>query len=456
MALGACLAYLGAHLALGLGGHLVSPLATAHAGLVALALAWTAVWGRRIDRLILLTAYGALCDAFWRMTGSKAPWEFSKYLLLFGSLALLVRWCRGWQRPVVPIAFVLCLVPGIVMLLVSQGFAASREIISSDEMGLISLGIAALAYRQIVATEAEAWNLCWTMLGPVVATLGITTWASLTTADLEFTSESNFAVTGGFGPNQISVILGLGILICCLLAFQRRGTQYLPVLGGLGLWMTWGAFLTFSRGGIYSLVVAGAALVVVGVGTSGARLRAVALAGVGITGLLVTYSSANDFSGNWLETRYGESASSATGRSNLAKTDIEVWVDHPLLGVGTGQSTKYHMLGGRSGVAAHTEYTRALAEHGLLGLVAIGLLGAMFASGIRRTMGLWNRLFVSSIGVWALTTMLHAATRLAAVSLLFALTQLRVEPEPVRPAMRPPRRRFGSEHTPGRAERAPR
>ncbi len=48
------------------------------------------------------------------------------------------------------------------MLLVSQGFAASREIISSDEMGLISLGIAALAYRQIVATEAEAWNLCWT------------------------------------------------------------------------------------------------------------------------------------------------------------------------------------------------------------------------------------------------------------------------------------------------------
>ncbi|HMS90486.1 MAG TPA: O-antigen ligase family protein [Acidimicrobiales bacterium] len=444
MALGVCLAYVGAHLALGIGGHLVPVVATAHAGLVALGLGWLAVWGRRIDRLILLTAYGALCDAYWRMTHSRAPWEFSKYLLLFGAVALLARYCRGWQRPAAPIAFVLLLLPGIAMLVVSQGFAASREIISSDEMGLISLGVAALAFRQIVATEAESWNLCWVMLGPVATTLAITTWASLTTSDLGFTSESNFAVTGGFGPNQISVMLGLGILLCLLLAFQRRGTQYLVVLGGLGLWMTWGAFLTFSRGGIYSLVVAGGVLVVVGVGTSGARLRSVTMAVVGIVGLLVAYSSVNDFSGNWLETRYGESSSSATGRTNLAKEDLDVWADHPLLGVGTGQSPQYHSLGGRSGVAAHTEYTRMLAEHGLLGLLAVGLLGSMFVSGIRRSVGQWNRLFVASMGVWALTTMLHAATRLAAVGLVFALTQLRVEPDASRPATARVRRRFGS------------
>lgn len=72
------------------------------------------------------------------------------------------------------------------MLVVSQGFAASREIISSDEMGLISLGVAALAFRQIVATEAESWNLCWVMLGPVATTLAITTWASLTTSGSRF------------------------------------------------------------------------------------------------------------------------------------------------------------------------------------------------------------------------------------------------------------------------------
>lgn len=449
------LGYLGFHLVLGVLGLLSPMVATAHAAVTALALVGVAVWGRDLDRLVMLTAYAALCDVYWRMTGSRAPWEFSKYLLVLGSLAVLVRYARPWRRAGMPIAFVACLLPGAAALLVAQGLNGdSREVLSSVEMGLFALGLAALAFRQVVATETEAWNLGWVLLGPVVTTLAITTWSTLTASDLEFIDESNFQVTGGFGPNQVSTMLGLGILLCALLALQGRGSRFLMLLAGLGLWSTWAAFLTFSRGGIYSLVVAGGAMALVGAATRGVRTRSIATALVGVAGLWLMFASANDFSGNWLQTRYDTSTSATAGRSDLAEQDLAVWGDNPLLGVGSGQSIYHHTGGNLTRASTHTEYTRVLAEHGLFGLAALGLLVTMFVSGLREARSQWNRLLLAGTGVWALTTMLHAATRLAAVPLLFALSQLRVEPDPVRSSLPPPRRRFGSVRDGSRVGRA--
>lgn len=418
----------GGHLAFGLVGFLVPVLATAHAAAVAMVLAVHVLWSRRLDRLVTITAYAAMCDTYWRMTGSRAPWEFSKYLLVAGGVAILVRYCRTLRRPGAPLALLACLIPGLVGLLISEGFLSSREVISSVEMGIISLAVITLAMRQVVVREGEAWDLVWVMLGPVVMVLSVTTWSTLTAEDLEFTTESNFAVTGGFGPNQVSALLGLGILLCLLLAFQRRGPVFLVILTTLGVWTTWAVFLTFSRGGVYSLIAAGTALLFVGVGTRGTRLRSLVTAVVAVVALSVTFSSVNDFSGSWLESRYDDSNSSAAGRRDLVDVDLEVWARNPLWGVGSGQSSEYHFLGGRT-AAAHTEYSRLLAEHGLSGVVAVALLVAMAVSGVRQAQGRWNRLFAAALGVWALTTMLHAATRIAAVGLVFALSQLRVEPD---------------------------
>lgn len=422
------LGWIGMHALFGVLGYQLPILATAHAGLVAAAMGVQVLWGRRLDRLVLLTAYAAMCDTYWRMTRSRAPWEFSKYLLLFGAVVILVRYSRRLRQPVGPLLLLISLVPGIGALVLTQGIVAARETISLVEMGMISLAVATLALRQVVISEGEAWDLGWVMLGPVVMALAVTTWSTLTTDDLGFTTESNFAVTGGFGPNQVSALLGLGILMCLLLSFQRRGSTFLAILATLGVWGTWAVFLTFSRGGVYSLVAAGAALLFVGVGTRGTRLRSVVISIVALVALMMTFSSVNDFSGNWLESRYDQSSTSATGRRDLVATDLEIWAENPLLGVGTGQSTRYHHLGGGT-AAAHTEYSRLLAEHGLGGLVAVGLLVTMGVAGVRQARGRWNRLFAAAMAMWALTTMLHAATRIAAVGLVFALSQVRIEPE---------------------------
>jgi hypothetical protein len=421
----AILSILAVHIALGVGGAINPNVATAHAGLT-VAVSLIVMFGtRRPELVVAVAAYGGICDVYWRMTESRAPWELSKYLLALGAVALLVRFVRRWPRGAVPIVFLLVLVPGVLVTLATEGLANGREAISSTEMGLISFGLGALAFRHLVATRTDAWNLGWVLLGPLVAVLSVATHALLTTPDLDFSDESNAAAVGGFGPNQVSSALGLTMLICALLAFLPQVRKLWPVLAALGLWSLWGAFLTFSRGGIYSLVLAGAGMLLVGIGTRGTRARSAVTLVLATAALFIVFASANDFTGNWLDTRYQNAE--ATGRTNIAALDVEVFASHPLAGVGSGRAREFRGEGQGSQSAAHTEFTRVLAEHGLLGMVALGLLGTMLVQAYRMSLSQWNRLMVVGLSLWTLTTMLHAATRIGAVSVMLALTQLRVE-----------------------------
>jgi O-antigen ligase len=424
-------ALLGFHAVLGLVAEAAPVVATVHGILVGGTLLVLAAVSKRVDRIFAITVYASLCDLFWRMTGSKAPWEFSKYLLIVGSVAILLRFARPWTRAAIPITFLACLVPGLVMTVMSNGVVEGKDQIADFGLGAIALGVAVLAFRQLVISETEGWNLGWIMLAPIMTALAITLRSSLRLGVDAFNGESSFAATGGFGPNQVSSALGLGILICVLLALQRRGAQYLGILVGLGFLLTWATFVTFSRGGLYTVVIAGGALLLVGVWSRGHRFRSGVTIAVAVVGLFMMYSSVNDFSGSWLDTRYegGNRAEATTGRSDLVEQDVGIFLAHPIWGVGIGGSDRYHRLAGHVDPVTHTEQARLLAEHGLFGLTGIGLLLAMAVGGFRESRSQWNRMFVVATFAWGFTTMLHAATRLGAVSLLIALSQLRIEPD---------------------------
>ena len=68
-----------------------------------------------------------------------------------------------------------------------------------------------------------------------------------------------------------------------------------------------------------------------------------------------------------------------SGRAKIMALDLEIFRDYPLMGVGPGAA---HHLRWRYGygqtVAAHSEFTRMLAEHGLFG--AISLLSILLLS----------------------------------------------------------------------------
>ena len=70
----------------------------------------------------------------------------------------------------------------------------------------------------------------------------------------------------------------------------------------------------------------------------------------------------------------GSKVSDTTGREDIARADLEVWFDNPVLGVGPGVAKEYRAATFGRAAAAHTEFTRLLAEHGILGLVALIIL----------------------------------------------------------------------------------
>lgn len=413
------------HVLLGIGGALSPHVATLHAALTIAVSIAVMFFTSRPELVIVVAVYGGVCDVYWRMTDSRAPWELSKYLLTLGALVLLVRFVRHFSSWMIPTAFLLVLVPGMLFTAFAEDLWLARDQISGVTMGVVAFGFAALAFRQVVADRADAWNLGWIILGPLVATLSVVTYSILTHPDIDFSDESNSVASGGFGPNQVSATLGLIILVCILMAFLTWARRLWPVLAGISVWALWATFLTFSRGGLYSLVLAGGAMLLVGASTRGARVRSIMTLVVVAVTLVVIFSVANDFTGNALRTRYEDAGT--TGRSTIAELDVQVFYAHPLLGVGVGRAAEFRGSGHLATNSAHTEYTRLLAEHGVLGIAAIGLLITMVVQAYRRSMCRWNRLMVVALSVWSLTIMLHAATRIGAVSVILALAQIRVE-----------------------------
>lgn len=90
------------------------------------------------------------------------------------------------------------------------------------------------------------------------------------------------------------------------------------------------------------------------------------------------------------------------------------------LAVGPGVSKEYH---GRlfAKAAAHTEYTRLLAEHGFFGVCVLLILGLSVRRRFRSADSLLERAIVMSLTAWALLTMSHAAMRVAAPGFIFGL-----------------------------------
>jgi hypothetical protein len=104
----------------------------------------------------------------------------------------------------------------------------------------------------------------------------------------------------------------------------------------------------------------------------------------------------------------------------LIEADLLAFRDHPLLGVGPGQSKLYHDRTFRR-VAAHTEYSRMLAEHGLFGLASLLLLVAMVGRSLLRPVPLLQKAMAAGLIAWSLLFLFHAAVRMAAPCLTFAL-----------------------------------
>lgn len=371
-------------------------------------------------RVCLTTAYLTGAEVLWRMSDARVFWEYGKYATI-AILGLMLLQLPRWKRAGLPVLYFALLLPSIPATLFGLGWGEkARAAISFNLSGPLAMMVCILFFQQIRLTWQERKMLVWFLVAPLLGIVSIIVQTIRSVGVVSFANDSNFLTSGGFGPNQVSAVLGLGALLLILVftGSRRNGERWLA----LGLAVPLAAFsaLTFSRGGVYNLL--GALLVAAPLLLANPRARnalLMLLAVVLIAGSFWLLPLFDSFTQGMFRVRFSDT--DLTNRGEIALAQLAVWERYPFLGAGPGMA-KYESLALLGfDVAAHTEYTRVLAEHGALGAFSLLCLLAMAVRAFRQPVTVWQKAWTVALLAWPLLEMSHAAMRIVAISFIFGL-----------------------------------
>ena len=339
--------------------------------------------------------YFASFEALGRLAGSDPfiPYELGKYILLFlCPLGILLNRNTSGKGMIGMVILILALPAAFFD---ESGFVTFNDI-KFNLLGLLNIGVAVWFFSSLDVPLKTFINWSKLIIFPLISVLIFTIIRTPNLDEVEFTLSANFATAGGFGSNQVSTILGLGVFaygVAILLNYRVSGYKWLDVIF-LGLFTIQG-LLTFSRGGMIGGFF-GIFVVMFYLAKLSAKERnrlrmpnfKKYILPLGIL-LMVVMIAANVVTGGMLLLRYmgetqGTLAGSAekslnkitTNRSDIFLEDVDLFLDHSLLGVGVGAST--YMRKEYKGYAPHVELSRLIAEHGTLGLIIFFLIGLLF------------------------------------------------------------------------------
>lgn len=427
-------------LVLAVAGQVLLTLAMAEApvlglvqGAALLAFGMYGVLKRDLTVIICVIAYTTGCEVLWRQIRVPMFWLGATYLvILLSSFAVLFVLQRLGRSARVAALYVALLLPAMIATIRTTGGDA-REIIAFALAGPAALAAFAAFTSQVTVQPWLYRRILWitvvSAVGPL--TFAITTLiGDLNNTGVDFGTQSNFAAAGGFGPVQVSSLLSLGVMAAVLLIIVET-TMVVRVLAGIvAVVLAVQTLLTFSRGGSFSAGIAVTALALYQAKNRRVRNTIIAVAAVAFTlATLVVFPWLDDFTQGAFQERFSDTE---TGRTELAANDTEIFTDNIVLGVGAGM-TKYQRLSYEvcqlrsdkcvAESSSHTEFTRMLAEHGIPGVIGLGLLGLLAWHALRRAGP--GKGFAIAWLAWALSQMVYANLRIVAVPFAFGLAFLR-------------------------------
>ena len=357
-------------------------VATVHA-LTILALGlWFILRDKQPVRLIYLTGYIATADVLWRMTKAAVFWEYGKYLLCLLFLLGMVKW-RGRARQFLPLLYGILLLPSVFFTVSSHSLLESRLDISMNLSGPISLAIAALFFSGVKLGRQEISKLIFYTILPITGVAFLAIFKIYMVSDITFTFNSNATTSGGFGPNQVSAILGLGALLCWLFIItQKKFTTVCWIMSGLMVWFLTQAILTFSRGGVYNFMLV-APLATLYLMRKSQKVLSILVLSALIVSIFVflVIPKMEQFTGGKLGARFSDTGT--TGRWELIKLDLELWEKNFLFGVGPGMSASERFQTDRPGMVTFSGAYKAL-PHGILPLI-----GGTWLTGVNGSLAPW-------------------------------------------------------------------
>lgn len=386
------------------------------------------------NEALVMSAYVVSVEVLLRMTGGGIFNEFGKYtIIIYMFLGMIY---SGFSRySIIYWFFLILLIPAIIVSSFSLSFETDiRKAIAFNISGPVCLGISAVYCCNRKITFDRLQGVITAFCLPMISIITYLFLYTPSVRDVVTGTQSNFETSGGFGPNQVSTILGLGIFVFFVQLLLNSKNRLLQMINAsFVLIFAFRGIVTFSRGGIITAVVMVLLLLIVlyfRVNFNAKPKIALIiifsfLAGMGVWG----YSSIQ--TKGLINKRYAnqdgagkEKKSKLTGRENLMESELKMFYENPVLGVGVGRNKEIRAKETGIIAASHNEITRMLAEHGSLGL--IDLLILIFTPLFLFFNNRQNVLALSFLAFWALTIN-HAAMRLAAPAFVYALSLLLVQ-----------------------------
>ena len=381
------------------------------------------------NEAMMWAAYMVGAEVLFRMTKGLFFYELPKYsVLLFLFTGLIVE----KRKHPVPVSYIIY----TLLLLISIAFLdipfneSIRKAIAFNLSGPVLLGVSAIYFYRRKLSLDTLLRMLFIMVLPIISMLSLLFFKTRDISEIRFSSNANFSASGGYGPNQVATILGLGIFIFLIhLFFKKRIFSLFLVDVFFFIYVIYRGVITFSRGGMITAILAiGAFVFFYSIASKNKLqnlLKYALLSGVLLLALGV-YTSY--ITSGMIINRYTNKNSAgiakkdiSTGRIKLFVTEMEAFFENPFFGIGVGGSKFYRQEKLNKLAASHNEVSRLLSEHGMIGILILMLLLGVSITHILNQPYL-ARAFLSAFLIFWFLTINHSAMRIAFPGFIYGLS----------------------------------
>ena len=216
----------------------------------------------RNNEALMAAAYISGAEVFFRMTDGMVFYETGKYSVII--FLVIGMFFKGTSSKTVPFwMYLLILIPGIIVASITISYDAEfRKLIAFNLSGPVTVGVSALYcyYKKIKKKDFE--RVIVMLLMPLICQMFYLYLYTPTLKEGIISLSGNYAATAGYGPNQISTVLGMGafLLVTRLFVIKNRYVNILDfiLLGMMG----YRAVITFSRGGVFTAIICMVAFII--------------------------------------------------------------------------------------------------------------------------------------------------------------------------------------------------
>ncbi|REG87738.1 O-antigen ligase family protein [Winogradskyella sediminis] len=381
--------------------------------------------------VLLGCAYIAGGEVFLRMTKGYFFYETGKYFVLL--LMLMGIFYKGVSGKAYPyFLYLILLVPAVIVASITLTYDANfRTNVTFVLAGPVTLGIAALFCYDKKLTQQQILKVLQYLVLPIIS---MTVYLFLYNPSIRETisnTASNSATSGGFGPNQVSTALGMGMLVMVVRIYMQSPSFFLRILNiGIFAAISFRAIVTFSRGGVFAAIICVLAFLGILFLKSNYKVKnqiigstIVFLLAIGFTWMLASVQTSG-----MLDKRYAnedslgrEKGDVSTGRGELFMQEMDGFLQDPIFGIGASRTKDIRVKETGEHLPTHNEVGRLLGEHGMFGIMILLIL--IIKPLVYRATNSRSYFFYAFLCFW-FATINHSAMRIAAPSLFYALALL--------------------------------